>query len=259
MAKQKSGYVTINEIVEGTLINLGESTFHKYQTFLHWALRGVKYLNYDTLKEVKTVFLKMNDSKAIDLPTDYVDFTKIGLIIGDRVKTFGINEKLAFPRIIDECGNPLANPLPDCNVLKDTDPSIGGYWFINYRNGQHQGRIFGFGGGHNGVGYYRVDKEKNQIMFSSEVNDTEILLEYITDGINPTEQTIIHKYAEETLIAWIHWQAVRYNSLIPQVEKMSKRQEFYNELRLTKARVFSFTLPDLLESTRRFYKLSTKT
>ncbi len=153
------------------------------------------------------------------------------------------------------------------------------------------GRRFGKSGGQNKNGYYRVDKENGTIYFSTDVTG-EVIVEYISDGstmiareksrganevtttdadgntvvstnpedtgeINQRKYTI-NVFAVEALMAYIYWQSIQRRRGINMNEKVLARREFYNQKRLAKSRMMSFTIEEALVAGRKGFKQSPK-
>ncbi len=243
-------YVTINEIVKNALIDIGENTEHLYQRFLHWAIEGLKDFYYDTAKEIKTISVPMNATKTIDFPLDYVDWTKIGMVIGDRVWTFAVNDQLALKKEVDECGNPTAKPTHKLANIAPTDLlNYGGYWFYNY-NGNS---TYGYGGACHNIGYYRINRERRQIEFSSEVNTNEVYLEYISNGVNPNGGSVVNEYAAKLVKMYVQWMHKEHSNKFHTHDKERARSLYYNELRIVRARLSNFDAQDFIDATRKGY------
>lgn len=244
-----SRYVSMDSIVKSAIIDTGDNTEHAYQSFLHWGFQCARDLSFDTALEIKTVRLTMSDAKTINLPNDLVDYTKVGVVIGDRVKVYIVNTRLEIANDVDECGNPVDKPTTNYLYGGGYLGSFGGYYFMNYLGGT----IFGYGGTCNNPGYCVLDKARNQISFSSEVDKTDVYLEYITDGVNPDGESLVQRYCEQAVIYYILWKRKERSQRFPMTEKIHARKLYYNELRLARARLTAFSLEDFIASTRKGY------
>lgn len=241
-----TGSVTLDEVVKSLLIQQGEYTEHKYMQYLDLAVRGLKELSFDVLMEVKVKKLTVNSNLTVDLPMDYVNYTRIGVCHTDgRIHTLGYDEELCLSKGIDACGDEETN-----------DGQLSSTWIGNYRNGESTGGVYGVGGGQNGFGYYRIDRENNQIALSSDVEQDEIVLEYISDGSNVNGDTTINVLSEEALRAYIYWKSIQRKRNAPGQEKEFARRDWYNEKRLARARVVNFTPDQARQVTRKGTKAS---
>lgn len=243
-------YVTLNEVVKSHLIDIGETTEHLYQRCLHFAFDGLKDLHFDTVRQVKTVKLTMSEAKTIPLPNDYVNYVKVGLVFGDRVKTILVNNKIEKFHDVDECGNPAPKATEGfLNGFPVGITTFGGYFFNNYLGGS----FYGFGGTCYIAGYCTVDKARGEILFASEVENTDVYLEYITNGINPSGDSVIDPFAAKALKWYISWQRKQNSRQYSMSDKEQARMLYYNELRLVQARMNNFTIEDIVAATKKGY------
>lgn len=256
-------YATIDEIVMEVIADLGESGTHKYDQYLNYALRGAREWHYDSAQEIKTVRLPMLSYNAIDWPEDYVDWCKIGIQVGERVKTLGVNDEslaLYFENGNDECGNPIPN-APVADTLPSDLNGYGGYYYYNYFNqhGENEGKLFGYGGGgQNPNGTWKLNRERKQFQFDACINTTYIYLEYISDGFTPCGSSVINKYAANMLRKYIHWQKSVFKEGAASGNSQKWESEYYTEYARSRGRVFSISISEILDATRANYKLSIK-
>lgn len=255
-----SAYATLDSIVNSVIADLGEDSTHNYDKYLHWGIEGLQDFHMDSAQEVKTVKLAMNDYNAINWPSDYVDWTKIGIQVGDKVRTFGVNSDIALSVDTDDCGNPRLLSAADCNSLPDNCDGFGGYWFNNYVNdhGEILGRFFGIGGAGGGIGKYKIIKERKQIQFDSVVNRTTVYMEYIGTGFNPCEATVVNQYAKKLIKLYIHWHRCKFKLGRSTAETREAKLEYDVEHERVRSRLSDLTPEGIIELTRKNYKLSIK-
>mgnify|MGYP003110868927 CR=1 FL=1 len=240
--------VTLNEVVKSILIQQGETSEHKYMQYLDIAIRGLKELTFDILHQVKTTILTVNTNLTVDLPCDYVNYTRIGQCKDNgRIKTLGYDEYLCIQNKIDTCGDPAAK---DSSGLKSVS---GGH----SRNGELTGGWYGMGAGYRD-GYYRIDRERGQIALSSELSGESIVLEYISDGSNANGDMKVNVLAEEALRAYIWWKVNQRRRNVPMQEKEAARRDYFNEKRLARARIINFTPDQAWRISRKQVKQSPK-
>jgi hypothetical protein len=116
--------------------------------------------------------------------------------------------------------------------------------------------MYGLGGG-NYSGQYRVDQANNRFELSSDVNASQVYLEYIADEARAATPTI-HVYAEQALRAYIYYHLVERRSSVPLGEKARARAEYYNERRLANSRMKAFSKEEALKTIRKNFKQSVK-
>ena len=240
--------VKLDEVVKSLLIQHGEQTEHKYMMYLEAAIRGLKELTFDILQNIKSETLTVNDNLTVDLPCDYVNYTRIGLCRSHgRIETLGYDEYLCTQHNVDVCGDEIANDFSG-------ESSVSGG---NSRNGELTGGGYGLGGGYRN-GYYRIDRDKARIVLSSELAGQSIVLEYVSDGSNPNGDMKINALAEEALRAYMHWKLIQRRNGVPMQEKEAARRDWYNEKRLARARIVNFTPDQAWRISRKQVKQSPK-
>jgi hypothetical protein len=242
-------HTSLDYVVKTVLTQMEEGTLRKYQPVLQLAIRGFRELSLYASTQVKTKHLPMLPNKAVNLPSDYVKYTKIGLCIDGRVLTLGLDDSLC----LNGDYGPCCDPLPSVAGAQKFDEYFDiGYQFSPYfHNGQYVGGVFGYGGGFNGKGYYRINNETNQIQFSSEVPTSEIILEYISDGISQDGTTLIPIEAIEPLVAFIFWKMAESPNIKARLGDIGYwQQRWIVEFRKFKHFQLSFTVDEYLANCR---------
>jgi hypothetical protein len=254
------GYITLDSVVTSWLARKKEP-MHKYAHALSYAIDGLKELHYDVMGEVKTVVLPIDaNTKSVNFPPDYSNYTKVGVCVNGNLITLGLNPYMCTEVKHDDCGDIDTFEGGNLkgtkyNVDSDGEPSWGGYWFYNY-NGSG-GAAYGHGGGFSKIGYYKEDREHRRFLFNSDIRAQEIVLEYVTNGYAPGELTLVWEQAKDALIAWIEWIDCRYTPNMAQYAEVKKR-EFALARRNLGYRVTSITPEEFVQMNRRAYKQTTK-
>lgn len=199
--------ITLDAIVRGYKVRHGQTTLHNY-------LRYLKFL-VDFLRDValthaifdKTVALKMDQKKAIQVPEDYVIWSKIGYQQGDRIAAFERDNTINLNHEISDDGLEAPTANEKFNIGKFPYTRLT---FNNFTNQDGElGCLEGIGLGHNGVGYFRPTSDR-EIQFSSDISiDTVIYLEYKTNGFNPTTKSTVPDIMSKLGEDYIHWQEAR--------------------------------------------------
>lgn len=224
------GFITIRNVVASVMDDLRLYDMKEFEHIKKIVVEGVKKLNIYYLYNVNVVYLKINDDLTVDLPSDYVDYVKIGVLDGGKIWALTRDDDMALPRK-DECGlNEKINYKG--NIASD----YGEYYDLfvdHFRNGEYIAGAYYNRGGIN-FGYYRIDIERRQIKLSGSVSkDNEIVLEYKSSGVKINDTTYIPLKALWALKAYTHWQIVEYDPRVPMNEKERKKQQFFetaNEL-----------------------------
>lgn len=243
-------YVTLDYIVRNVMVDLEEQSLNRYQTYLQYAIRGFRELNLHAINTAKIAYLPINPNKSVDLPSDYIKYTKIGVCVGGRIVLLGLDDSLCINHDFNACGDPIEIAMnPE---VSDNQLSIYGYGYYfldHFHNGQYVGGLYGLGGGYNGLGYFRENKEMNQIQLTSQIPSTEIVLEYISDGLTPDGSAAIPKEAIECMIAWVHWKRCQNNPKLANMAEL-KRRDYIVEFNKLRHFNLMFSVQDYLAMSR---------
>jgi len=254
MSQDTNGFVNIDYAVNQCLVDIEDYDMAQYQRFLQFANLGYTDLNLFVTQNVKVAYLKVNDNKTVDLPNDYMDYLKIGVEINGQVWTLTLNDDMLLPRTTDACGEIIPPDLraigDDVDGTKALIPNFGFYFAAHFRNGQYIGERYGIGGGFN-MAYFRIDHEKRQIVFDSELPDGTIILEYKSSGVKADGSTVIPRKVIPALTAYIHWRRLQYNDKKPLSQKNNYRELYYIEYEKLQMLENSFTIDEYLDSTYR--------
>ena len=240
---------TLDELIQNLLIDEGKNTESEYLRYYNIALRGLKELNIDVQRNIKSVALIIKDNGTIDFPTDYVGYTKLGLTDETgRLHVLG-NEKRR-----------VLNPEFTDTLSSASSSSDDYFIFRNFLADGSLGSIYGAGGGNNANGYYTEDRGNNRFLFTGVSTGQSIVLEYITDGTEgvSAQEIKVDPYAEEALMAFIHWRAIQRKRGIQQFEKESARRDYFNEKRLAIARLSKFRKEEAFQASRKGFKQAPK-
>jgi hypothetical protein len=244
--------VTLDYIVRNVIVQLEESSLRRYETYLQYAVRGMRELTlYGANSQgLKIKHIPMLANKAINLPSDYVKYTKVGICVNGRVVMLGLDDSLCLNDNYSECGDPLGVAIENIDNPDYVFFAFGYPFAGYYHNNQYVNSLFGLGGGFNSRGYFRVNNEMNQIQFASVVPQTDIVLEYISDGVNADGTSIVPVEATEYLIAFVHWKRVEAKRDSTESEIARWRNESMVRFRNCKHFANMFTMSEYLDSYR---------
>ena len=236
-------FVSVEEVIQDLLIEEGKSSEHEYLRYFNVSLNGLKELNFDTVRQIKTIELTIDHKNTISLPTDYVTYTAIAVSNGNTLNYLGKKEKM---NLVQNSEASTSSNTEDPPIFTDNTPGDG-LW----------GR-YGQGGGNNANGYYRENLDEGTIEFSG--SGSEVILEYISDGSSGLEgkEIKIHSFAQEALKAYIYWRSIYRKRAINMNEKMVAKKEYYNQKRLARARMQSFNKQEAMQTTRKAFKQAPK-
>lgn len=231
------------------LIDSKDSSSHEFRRMYNIGVRGVREFNTDVVGNFSTKLLNVNANKTVDLPEDYVSFSKIGVI----------NEK---GEIITLRANPQLSNYNDSHPLKadrfEGVPNVGTvtypaipynypYIYYNFFVSNQSFNLFGIGGGGQDIGNYKVDEECGVIIFGPYFKYDKVLLEYLADGMDRScDDYMIDSRAAEAMLAYIRWKTALDNpkkygqGLIRDYKQEYKSERLKAKMRINKIVVSEF-------------------
>jgi hypothetical protein len=261
-------YVSLFDIVNNfmlmysgnhSLINNEE----RYKVLFH-AKRAIQELNYDAFKEVKVLELNVCDQLRFVLPPDYVNWVRISLFrdgwlmpLTENIQTLSSNAYLQDNNcniLFDQDGNILRpeNSNIDFERIHKTKKSIylnqgnpfygqegwcvNGLWYFSYTFGDRFGLNTETA---NRNPTFNIDKKAGVINFSSEMAGELCILEYISDGMEGGDDSVIsvNKLFEKYVYAYIQSEILSSKLGVQEYVVMRARKEKSALLRNAKIRM----------------------
>lgn len=213
-------YVSINDIVNNfMLMYAGNNSLinnePRYKVLFH-AKRAIQDLNYDAFKEIKVLELAIPDTLRFVLPSDFVNWVRISLYKNGVLRPLSENIQLLTAKaylqdntyriLFDEDGNALSPEFSqiDMDRINNTKKTI--YLNnLNQFNGQEGWDIDGTWYFENTIGAafglntetanfnptFNIDKKSGVIVFDSNMSGETCILEYVSDGMEGGDDTLI--------------------------------------------------------------------
>ena len=90
-------FISVQDVIQDLIVEEGKSSEHDYLRYFKLALSGLKELNFDTVRQIKTIELSLDYKNTVRLPSDYVSYTKIGTVGGNgEMNYLGQKNKINF-------------------------------------------------------------------------------------------------------------------------------------------------------------------
>lgn len=274
--------VPLDQIINDFIITIADDDYagnaSDTQIRTH-ALRGIRELGFDVSKKIKSLKLKVDSTNnTVELPDDYVDWSKIGSVGTDGIiYVLGENKNINYSQsyadttgtavdnaasAADSDGDGLNDRIDSKSATSGSSSSsdslsqgFNSFIFRNYVYGAANA-LYGIGGGHRN-GQFRVNLDQNRIEIDTASNVSEVVIEYIADEAR-SKNPSVNVYAEEALMAYMYYKIIERKASVPMGEKQRARQEYYNERRKANSRIKSFTKDDALRTIRKNYKQAPK-
>lgn len=245
-------YTTLDKIIRRTLL-AKRLPLHYYVEYLVHASTCLRELTFDSLRIINTVQLTLNDYYAADLPCDYVDWTLVGIGVGQYVQP--ITQRDSINRLHNYNNQGQIIPYTDSAQVNFEFPFWPGYWMFQNINdlGENLGRLYGFNTGLVPDGF-KILPERNQIQFLESARTTTYVLQYISDGQTSDNASQIDQYAWSTIEAFINWKRTGNADNDHSPEAFN----YKNQKRLLRARMSQITPWDIRQILYKNYQGSIK-
>lgn len=235
--------IPLDEVVRKTL-HKHRLPLHYYLPFLILLRDGLKEMQYTILPSEDTAELTLDANKEATLPAAFVDEIQVYRADGDRL--------VELPR--DYNITPFDNGglgFDDAQLVAVQDSTIPIY--VNSLD-ENYGKQFGMIQPR--VDAYKIIREEGIIRLGNDTELTKVYLKYVTLPKKTTNRTLIHPYIESAIVAYLNWQLSMYNK---ERDVMMLRAEYYNERRLSKAKLTNIGIKDILTSFRMYHNQAIKT
>lgn len=235
-----NAFCSIESIVSSFLVETEQSDARRYKLW-QLAFRGIEQMGMDFFYKINSVKLPINSNKTVNLPADYINYTKVGVLNGrGEIVPLKYNSKLTT----------YADMSPD-RMQKIEDRSLFDFYqynypiWYNYWDGNGLVNLYGVSG-ETVFGTFKIDLSNNIILLGDNFMYDYLMLEYVCSPNMESDHYVPIQF-KEALIAYIAWKDianVNASSHFNLGDKRDRRHEFYNERRLAIARYKPFYLEE---------------
>lgn len=224
-------YVSLADIVNNfILMYVGNdklvNNVERYTVLFH-AKRAIQELNYDALRNIKVLELHLDDSLKMVLPPDYVNYVRISLLKDGVLFQLTENRTILsataylqdnnYDIIFDSNGEVVTGTSKvdlmrlEKQLYTGPGPYNGSYgwayngdWYFGYSIGGRYGLQTDTA---NRNPKFTINKSSGVIDFSTGVEYGYVVLEYISDGMENGDDSLItiNKLAEEYIYNYLKW------------------------------------------------------
>lgn len=227
-------YVALKDIVNNFMLQyVGNdklvNNVERYNVIFH-AKRAIQNLHYDALKETKVIEITVDDKSTVILPPDFVNWVRISLYRNGSLIPLVENNKTNYAEsylqahdlsvLFDEEGSVLKGTsvvdLDRINGMQKTEYlgsgrfngnfgyNIDGRWIFDFQVGARFGLNTETA---NQNPTFKINKAAGVINFDSTMIDEDVVIEYISDGMEGGDDTkvMVNKFFEDYIYAYIKW------------------------------------------------------
>lgn len=250
------GYETLNNIVREECLIQDDFNLSNYLKYLVFAKEALRSWKLDKKSETTVLVSTTSSIATLAFPDDYLQWSRIGTLEGDRVKNFIVNNHLALYHTEEdgvEVNNSPYEPSFSTPISNGVNTAYS--YGVLYNP---SGSIYGFGnGGYLNDGQFRIDAVNRRFQFSSDYADTEVYLEYVGTGLHPTAATVVDGNTSLTIKRYIRWQAIETSRTASMGEKQRAEQQYWSE-NYTASKRAVVSLDKILGIAREAYKTTNK-
>lgn len=245
-------FTSIDLIVRRVLLQK-RLPIHYYLEFLTHATTCLREMSYDSLHIVNTVELVHNSYYAVELPCDFVDWTKVGIKQGQFVQPITQRDSINNLTNVNTQGQPIL--YGGTNTVNMDFPFWPGYWmFQNIDDlGENLGRLYGYNTGIANDGF-KIIWQRGQMQLTESFDNCTVVLEYISDGQTCDNATKVDPMVQGAVEAYINWK----RSPNADIDRSPEGVSFFNQWRKYRARKNGLTPWDIRQILYRNYKGSLK-
>lgn len=255
----------LQEII-ANLLDSQDSSSHSFRRLYNIGVFGMKTeFTLDIKGTLKTVLIDVNPNKSVQLPCDYIGFSKIGITnhCGELV-TLKVNNQLTnYHQEYFNSNNRLEGipQLPNYGFVGGVNGyGYNSYLYLNYWYNTTTYNLFGLPSGTVDIGEYKIDEAARIILFQPHFHWDKVLLEYMSDGCDDENNDYeVDIRMAEAMKCYLRWQDVadRPKKASTGVVKDLK-MSYFNEKRKAKMRLNPVILNEMQNAERRSWKLVAK-
>lgn len=261
-------YVTLDHVVRNTLMDMGYP-LHYYTRFLHYGIRCLEELNYDfnfgeisnnlqgvSVANVKMVTLDITSYNRAIIPSDAVDILSVDAKYEEHLLPLRRDNSLNTIQRFDSSGDKVKyTETSDLSYIEESLYSSNSYFNALNSNGELIGRFFG--NVQKQDQSYNLDRGSGEIVINNDINVSEVVVSYITDGVSTSDANIVHPYAQDLIMKYIKVQ--KYSNGRQDYSKLGfAKQEYNNAKRKLRSRLYSLSYADIIASIRQGIHASLK-
>lgn len=240
-------YTSIDKVVRGFLLQR-RWPIHFYVECIAYAQRCFAELHFDTLKNVRTVPLSLNSYGAAQLPCDYMDYCKIGVMAGNMIRPIYQRQGINRLNNIDQAtGQKVPYPSDDSNYMYSSWAKGNFSWFND--RGEFTGRMYGMTATP-GAGF-KILPERGEIQLEGCAGTNIIVMEYISDGSECDNATMVSPYAISAIEAFMLWKYKENSRSYSPGEREVAKREWIRQHDILRGRLNDLTTEDIKQSYRR--------
>lgn len=247
-------YTSLKDIIDALMLETQSDDSYlkntKRSKIIYHARQAIRKVTREAANDVLAIEVTVPPSLTWPMPQDYVNYCRVSVVIRDektgsfRLQPLDVNYKVntAIGYLQDDNWEIL---FDDQGKILTADSSNGyarpykTYSFSGcYQPTLNTSKLSQFG-------EFVPDERRGTFLFSSQLSDREVVIEYVSDGLQAdlTEDEItIHKYLKETVENWVYYACIERNRNVPGAEKKRALDRYKTTLHQSKLALANFDL-----------------
>lgn len=224
-------YETLRNVIDAMIVRAQDDDSYlkntKRSLMLLHAKEGIQMLAQGVANDVLGIELTVPESGYLILPQDYVNWVRVSVVCTDDVtggkhlQVLDINKNISTytSYLQDNVGEILFDadgyPLEADTSNAYAQPYISYTFSSGYQPTLDTSQLHKHGA-------FNVDERGGRITFSSNLVDRNVVIEYVSDGLNAElreDQVTIHKHCVQALKDWIYYACIEQRMHVPASEK----------------------------------------
>ena len=232
--------IKLAEILEEYKLVSGSKSHYKLHSLILAGYRELTFMTPVASVAIRVKYLQISASGTVDMPEDYVSYSKVGVNYGGRLWTLTVNKDMLPPTNTVECGVPKEEAIARASEINNA-------WGLSPhydKNGRYVGKEYTLGGGWNSQGYFKEDLANRRFLLDTVKG--EIVLEYISDKVSI--DTLVPSECSEALQAWLHYKEMLFDKRAGQGEKAMLGRVWVDQLERVKQIRNPFRIDEFLDA-----------
>jgi hypothetical protein len=196
----------LDKIIRDASERDGDTDYKYYQRNMRLANAAFRDLALNIVPITKSFVAEVDSTKVVEVPNDFVYYTKIGVCRNGRIITLSLDSELCQEEQSCGCGTVEEAEVMMDAIANGTLTPAYGYPFLGYDGGYPIGELYGYAGGFNVFGFYKFEKSKNRILFSGLRVGEVVIVEYKSNGVG-NGASVVPTECEESILNFILWKA----------------------------------------------------
>ena len=236
-------YVTLKTVVDNMLLEAEDDDSYiknvKRSRIVNYAKQAIRTVTRQAANEVFAVEVTIPTSLSWVLPQDYVNYVRISVVVTDkntgslRLYPLDVNRNIG-ELLFDDAGqiltadssNGYARPYKRYAFSDEYQPTLDTSKLSKF-------------------GEFVIDEKRGTILFSSDLSEQEVVIEYVSDGLQAElseDEITMHKYLRDTVENWIYFSCIERKRNIPANEKQRALLRYKTTLHQAKLARADFNL-----------------